>query len=166
MSRLRDWFGALEQREQRVLLAGAGILLVLLLYVLIWQPLQSRHERAANGVVSGQATLGWMLEAAAEVRALQGSGTSAGNGLEGRSLLAVVDQSARRTGLGDALKRVEPEGAGAVRVWLEAASFDQMIGWLAGLSQQQGVQVDVISIERGDATGRVNARLTLQGPTS
>ena len=31
-------------------------------------------------------------------------------GLGGRSLLAVVDQSARAGGLGNAIKRIEPDG--------------------------------------------------------
>ena len=89
---------------------------------------------------------------------------AAAQGMAGRSLLSVTDGSARTAGLGDALKRVEPDGSTGVRVWLEGAPFDSVIGWLRVMSSSYGVDVDSASIERTATAGRVNARLSLQAP--
>ena len=77
----------------------------------------------------------------------------------------MADSTARSNGLGAALKRVEPEGSRNVRVWLENASFDQVMKWLGTLNTTYGIRTDSASLERvADATGRVNARLSLQAP--
>ena len=85
------------------------------------------------------------------------------SGLAGRSLLAVVDQSARSGGLGNAIKRIEPDGSKGVKVWLEGAPFDPMILWLGKLAKSFRIEPSMITLEPiGD--GRVNARLTLLEP--
>ena len=110
-----------------------------------------------------RATLQWMQETAVKVKQLKGANPAA-QGMAGRSLLSVTDGSARTAGLGDALKRVEPDGSTGVRVWLEGAPFDSVIGWLRVMSSSYGVDVDSASIERTATAGRVNARLSLQAP--
>ena len=90
------------------------------------------------------------------------AGADAGQGLAGRSLLSVADSEARTAALGPALKRVEPEGKDAVRVWLDGASFDALVAWLEVMSSRYAADVDTISIERAGAPGLVNARLTLR----
>jgi type II secretory pathway component PulM len=47
-------------------------------------------------------------------------------------------------------------------VWLEGAPFDVLIKWLGTLSIQHGVDADTVTLERSEAAGRVNARLTLE----
>jgi general secretion pathway protein M len=106
-----------------------------------------------------------MKQTAAQVKALQRSGGAAARGLGGRSLLAVVDQSARSGGLGDAIKRIEPEGSKGAKVWLEGVAFDPMILWLGKLTKTYGIGTGVITIEP-QGGGRVNARLTLLEPGS
>jgi general secretion pathway protein M len=57
---------------------------------------------------------------------------------------------------------VEPDGSTGVRVWLEDASFDSVVGWLGVMASRYGVDVDTASMERAATTGRINARLSLQ----
>jgi general secretion pathway protein M len=102
-----------------------------------------------------------MQRSAQQLAELKQSGGAEPTGLGGRSLLAVTDSTARAGGLGDALKRVEPEGRDNVRVWLDGASFDVLLKWLATLSTTHGIQVDSATLERSETAGRVNARLTL-----
>jgi type II secretory pathway component PulM len=47
-------------------------------------------------------------------------------------------------------------------VWLEGASFDKFVTWLGLLSNNHGINPDSVSMERSDAAGQVNVRLTLQ----
>ena len=80
-----------------------------------------------------------------------------------QSLLALVDQTARRSGLHDALRRVEPDKDSSVRVWFEGVAFDDMVRWLSDLTRNDGVGVDVVTVEKQPRSGIVNARLVLTG---
>jgi len=160
---VKDWFLGLEPRERRLVTAGGVVLALLLVYLVVWEPLAARYRQLQDSVAQQRETLAWMQQAAAQVKALQRSVPGGGRGLAGRSLLSVVDQSARAGGLGAALKRLEPDASKGVKVWLEGVSFDQMILWLGNLSRQYQVEVASLSIEPQGA-GRVNARITLLEP--
>jgi general secretion pathway protein M len=160
---MKDWFFGLEPRERMLFSAGGVLLLLLLLYVMIWEPIAGGYSSLKENVDTKQQTLAWMQQAAAQINALKRSAAGGAQGLGGRSLLAVVDQSARTGGLGDAIKRIEPEGSKGVKVWLEGAAFDPMIIWLGKLSKSYQIQPSIITLEPV-GNGRVNARLTLMEP--
>jgi general secretion pathway protein M len=160
---MKDWFLGLEPRERLLVAGGALVLVLLLLYVLIVEPLTSRYASLREGVAEQRKTLVWMQQAAREVQTLKRSAPGAARGLGGRSLLAVADQSARTAGLGDAIKRIEPDGGKGVKVWLEGVAFDAMILWLGKLTKTYQIQTSLITIEP-QGSGRVHARLTLLEP--
>lgn len=159
---MKAWFENLEERERIMVIAAAVVVVVFLLYLIVLEPLHDGHSRMKERVAYQRETAEWMLQSAHEVTKLKRTGGQAGEGLGGRSLLAVADSTARAGGLGPALKRVEPEGRGGVKVWLEGASFDELVKWLGTLSISHGVDVDSASLEKSESAGRVNARLTLQ----
>jgi len=158
---MRDWLEGLDARERLLVMAGAVVLVVFLVFVLVWLPLRSGYSNLKTSVAEQRDTAAWMQRSAQQLAELKQSGGAAPTGLGGRSLLAVTDSTARAGGLGDALKRVEPEGRDNVRVWLDGASFDVLLKWLATLSTTHGIQVDSATLERSETAGRVNARLTL-----
>lgn len=160
---MKDWFNGLEPRERLLVIGGAAVLLLLTLYTAVWEPIAGNYQALKIGVEEQQKTLAWMQEAAARVQRLRRAGPGAGHGLGGRSLLAVIDQSARSSGLGASIKRLEPDGRSGAKLWLEAVSFDDMILWLGKLTRSAQVQTSVITIEPQGA-GRVDARLTLLEP--
>jgi general secretion pathway protein M len=159
---MKDWLFSLEPRERMMVAAGTVLLVLLLLYVLVWAPMRSGYHTLQESVSEQRDTVLWMQGSAQTIQRLRSSGGATARGLEGRSLLSVTDSTARAGGLGPALKRVEPEGANSVRVWLEGASFDVLVKWLGTLSTQHGVDANSVSLERNEAPGMVNARLTLE----
>jgi general secretion pathway protein M len=164
---MKAWLDSLAARERVMVIAGAAALVLFLIYALIWSPLRSGYLEMQETVVEQRDTAVWMEQSAQRLAQLKRSRGSAASGLRGQSLLAVADRTARSGGLADALKRVEPEGRDNVKVWLEGASFDVLVGWLAALGKQHGVSVNTATLERvSETTGRVNARLTLQAPES
>lgn len=160
---MKDWFLGLEPRERNMVAGGAAVLLLLLLYVMIWEPIAGSYKDLRNSVQQQQETLTWMRQASAQIKALQRSAGGNASGLGGRSLLAVVDQSARSGGLGNAIKRIEPDGSKGVKVWLEGAAFDPMILWLGKLTRSFRIEPTMITLEPIGG-GRVNVRMTLQEP--
>ncbi len=160
---MKSWFESLASRERLLLTGGAAALLLLLVYALAWAPLHAAHQAMQDNVIEQRETVAWMQEAARKLAALKGSRGPAAQGLGGKSLLALADSSARADGLGDVLKRVEPEGSDSVKVWLDGAPFDVLVRWLGSLSARYGIHIDTVTMERAaDAAGRVNVRLTLQ----
>jgi general secretion pathway protein M len=163
MNGFRAWFMSLEQRERRILVAGAALAVVLLGYMVVWEPFYGNLVHLRSSVEQQRSTLQWMERKAREVRALRAADRRQSQGSNGQSLLALVDQSARKAGLGGGISRIEPEGADSVRVWMDNVSFDDTVLWLGQLDNTYGVRTQVVSVESQDTPGRVNVRLTLQG---
>lgn len=158
---MKEWWSGLQASEQRTLLIGGIALGIMGLYFLIWEPLHSDVASLEKQVAEQKAVKTWMQQAAVDVKQMQRSGqrqTISG----GRSMLAVVDQTVKRGGLAGSLKRLEPEGDAAVRVWLEQASFDEVMRWLLQIESQYGLSADTVTIDRKDV-GKVDVRLTLKG---
>ena len=159
---MKAWLDSLDARERMMLAAGTALLAVFLIYILVWSPVHSGYNALKNTVEEQRSTAVWMRESAQTLASLKRSSGNRARGLGGRSLLSVADSTARAGGLGEALKRVEPEGSDSVRVWLDGASFDVLVKWLGTLSTLHGVNAQTVTMERSESKGRVNARLTLQ----
>ena len=159
---MKTWFDNLDPRERMMVAAGATLLVLFLIYILVLSPIHSGYDSLRNTVDEQRTTALWMQKSAQTLTRLKRSSGRAAQGLGGRSLLSVADSTARAGGLGPALKRVEPEGSDSVRVWLDGASFDVLVKWLGTLSTIHGVSAETVTLERSGTAGRVNARLTLQ----
>jgi general secretion pathway protein M len=161
---MKEWLAGLDPQERLMVYSAAAVVAVILLYAVLVHPFYSSYDKLRDDVEERRTTLRWMQESALKVEQLKEANPAAGKGMEGRSLLSVTDDAARAAGLGAALKRVEPDGSAGVRVWLEDAPFDSVIGWLDVMASRYGVEVDTASMERTEARGRINARLNLQAP--
>jgi general secretion pathway protein M len=159
---MKEWFENLSGRERSVLIGGGVVLAVLLLYFLGWEPLHDKVDDLRASTVEQRELLVWMRGATAEAKRLQGSARPA-RPLDGQSMLAVIDTTARAGKLGESLNRVQPESGDAARVWLERASFDLMVQWLEELRKNHGIRVQSASIEPKAEPGLIDARLVLQG---
>ncbi|HEX4676300.1 MAG TPA: type II secretion system protein M [Steroidobacteraceae bacterium] len=146
---------SLSERDRRTLLIGGVIAALLLLYVVI--QLDSSVSSAHKRILKKQTDLAWMRTAAPELAATGGTHV----GVNGQSLLVLVDSSARESGLASALAGSDPAGPGGLSVRFQKAPFDTLIPWLARLSQQNGIRVDTASIESAGSPGLVNAALVL-----
>lgn len=149
---------SLSDRDRRTLLIGGAIAAILFVFVVIL-PLDHHVSHLHDEVAKKQADLVWMRSAAPEIAAA-GPVHSA----SGESLIVIVDQSARESGLGGSLAGSQPSGNGSLSVQLEKAPFDALVGWLARLSQQDGVQIESATIDSAGAPGTVNASLVLKNP--
>lgn len=157
-----EYWNKLQGGEQRTLLIGGVAALLLLLYGLVIDPFSQELKRLEQSVAADRELLAWMEQAAQQVKTLRGSGgAKRGNG---QSLLSLVDASAKKNGLGGALKQVRPEGNG-VRLRFEQASFDDMVRWLGRLGSEQGVGVLSLNLERLETPGTVNATVVLERGT-
>jgi general secretion pathway protein M len=159
---MREWFDSLAPRERLMVVAGAIVVGLMLFWGLVMAPLGNGVTRLGERVDAKRDLLVWMQQVAPRIKAA-GAGAGEGPGAEG-SLVVLVDRSARSAGLGGALTRNQPVGEDGIRVQLKDASFDSMARWLVQLRGTNGLILDSASIERGAATGTVNASLVLRQP--
>jgi general secretion pathway protein M len=148
----------LNERERRMVMFG-GIAVVILLLIAVVFPLDSSVSRTQQRIGKKQADLLWMQSVAPE---LAGAGPVATPTTKQESLIVVVDSAAREAGLGTALTSSEPSGTGGLRVRLEKAQFGLIVGWLARLSEQNGISVEAATIDNAGQPGLVNAGLVLR----
>lgn len=156
MNKLYAWYGALQAREQRVVLIGGIVLALLVLFGVIVLPLEAAVSSAVKRSATKREDLAWMRRNAPEVQA---SGSQLPADVD-EAPMVLVDRLARAAGLTDALRGTQPSGPG-VRVQFEGASFDTLITWLATLDQRYGLSVEAITVDRAAKPGLVNANVTL-----
>jgi general secretion pathway protein M len=158
MDNLIAWFKAQSPRDQR-LAAGAAIILGIIVIFGIFVPLDTSVSRAHARVQRKQSDLAWMRSVAPQLAA---AGSAVTAPASQRSLIVVIDTSARESGLGSALNSSEPGGPGTLRVRLDRAPFDTLVQWLARLSQQNGIHVESGNIDAAGPPGLVNAGIVLR----
>jgi general secretion pathway protein M len=156
MNKLKQWYAALEAREQRMVSIGAVVLCALLLFGGLLLPLEAAVSGAVRAREDRRQDMEWMRVNAPEVRA--GGASLAPD--TGEAPVVLVDRIGREAGLGSAMRGTQPSGSG-VRVQLEAAPFDTLVNWLATLDERHGLAVESISVDRAARPGLVNANVTL-----
>jgi type II secretory pathway component PulM len=155
VSALVAWFKALNERERRMVGATGLLALLVLIYALF--SLDRGVNRAQTRLAQKQEQLARMQSMAPQLAAAGPVSTAP---TSQRSLLVIVDQSAREVGLG--APNSEPSPQGGLNVRLEKASFDTLVGWLARLAQQNRIHVESATIDGAGAPGLVNATIVLR----
>lgn len=157
---LGHWYSGLAERDQRILRIGTiAVVVILLVWVLL--PLQRSVWQARSELRRQQQDLEWMREVGPTLAAA-GPGVAAAT--PAAALPVLVDTSARESGLTQGVT-TQPAGNGALRVTLNGVDFNLLVGWLARLSSQHGVQIETASVTRAGQPGIVNATVQLRGAT-
>jgi general secretion pathway protein M len=158
---MKQWFLSREPREQRALLIGAGALILMILYIGVWEPITGRVQTAREVVQQKQTDLRWMQNAMAQIRILRAQRQNAQRPATTQSLLALVDRTAKSANVREEIRRIRPQGNDRVQLWIEQAAFDPLVQWLGTLQTQYGVRVANLTVEQGEQQGLVSARLLL-----
>jgi general secretion pathway protein M len=151
------WYQGLSERDRRIVLIG-GVVVVVLLILGTVLPLNRSIAQAQKRMTVKQGDLAFIQSAAPQLAAAGPTGNIA----NGESLIVLVDNSARESGLGKALASSQPTGDRGLRVRFERVAFDGMVAWLARLAQNHGVRVESAEIESAGEPGLVNAGLVLR----
>ncbi len=159
---MKAWFATLSPRD-RLIVVGGGSLLIMVLLVGSWLSFVDDVERMREVVSEQHVVSQWMESAAQEVLILRKGDNQKHVANSGGSLLSLVDQTARRSGLGSAMTRVEPDGSDKVRIRLERVNFDKMMRWLEELQTKHEVSINSITVDQHQDNGLANVRLSLKG---
>jgi general secretion pathway protein M len=160
---MKEWFAALEQREQVFVATGAVAVLLALIYAFVWVPIDSGQKSLSASVSRWERSL-------AELKPLKGvqltitASRPATGGSSQQTPVVIVDQTLRARGLDRALKRSQPTTSNGIRVEFENVAFDELVLWLGDMSSQYGMQVTSGSMTTNSQAppGRISATFTLE----
>jgi type II secretory pathway component PulM len=158
---MKEWWENLGERERQLLSIGVLVLMLLLGYVFVVEPLQIQIKTATAERDAKTALLHKLESVAAEADALRAQQIEQGQLPEGAVLQTVIEESAEAAGLKERISTVSPEGADAVRLSMKSAQYDSALLWLVTLRQQYGVRVDSIDAARGGEPGTADVEVTV-----
>ena len=153
LSPLGQRWQQLPPRDRFALLGLGFFLLMALIYLALWQPLQRDLQQSRDWYSQQRDLYAYLLAHADEARQLAGNPQQQ---IDAEALHGVVTRSAQERGL--SIERVDSDATG-VQVNLAPAPFANLLAWLQQL-HSQGVNFADVSLERGD-NGNVLTRLSL-----
>lgn len=157
---MTGYWHRLNPRERSLVGLAALVVAVVVVWILVWEPLQETRASLVERIAGQRALLDWLDRVEPEVERLRDSRTSQPS-LEGGSTLSVIDKGARAAGLAGALKRIEPGTGDEVRVVFEQAEFPDLMRWLSAMVAERPLAVARITADRA-GPGRVDSVVVLR----
>jgi general secretion pathway protein M len=158
IGRLRGHWAARAPREQRVLAAGGFLLLILVGYGGVYEPLRQARAKLAERLPALRAELRLMRVQAMEIERLRTHmGAAAKGTLEQR-----IKSSAAAFNLGEAFTQFTALSQDQIQVVTHPLPTGTWVDWLADLGRQ-GVTVARCRIDAAEQTGMARLELTLTG---
>lgn len=155
----RMWDGR-SASDKRALRIAATVLVPVLGWLLLWQPAHTATEKLNIEVPKLRAQAAQMQAQSEEAQALRHAPHLAR--LDAIALKTAIEESAMRHQLREALATIEAQQPNGVRITLVAVSFEQWLGWLRNLQQEQHIRAESVAITALPQAGmvRINASLT------
>jgi general secretion pathway protein M len=148
-----QWWRTREARERQILQAGAAILLLVMLWLLVWQPLTTDLAKLEKVLPRLRGDLMTFERDARLLRSLNKTSTTAPR--QTQDLLADIQQGLTNAGL-TAPAQPHQEG-GLVYIDLAGVSFNAWLAAVQRLQNEYGVTLRSASVTRAPAdAGMVN----------
>lgn len=148
----------LNSREKGMLMLMLVIVSGTMYWLGVWKPLESRHQQTAIRLERLREQEVWM-DRAREILADQRKGDHSFKNRQGRSLLALIMQTAELNGVGIFVDRAEPVADGKLALSLGKVSFDLFYRWCDRLRHEYGIMVDQIQVDSTGLPGEVSVRV-------
>lgn len=158
---LNQWLDTLEQRERYIVIAGSISLIIILFYLIIWEPVTSKHEQQQLQYDSQRQLYSWMKNASSEIRSLNAAGGNNISRFRNQSISSLADRSAITSGVKPFIEKIDQSKKG-VKVRLKSANFDQIVTWLTDLQNKYGIIASKVKVEKSKIEGAVDAQITLE----
>jgi general secretion pathway protein M len=158
LARVSDYFARRSARERMILLAGGLVLLVLIGYGMLYEPLNQARAKLAKRLPAERAELRLMRTQVVEIQRLRSRmGNSGQGGLEQR-----VKSSAAAFGFGDKITQFAVLANDQVQLRIQPLPTQTWLDWLSDM-EQRGIRVVRCHITASEQTGLANLELTLTG---
>jgi general secretion pathway protein M len=157
----RAWWASRPPRERAILAGGTAAAVAVLLFALVWLPMERTRTRLDAELPALRASLAEMRAQAEEVKALR-SLPARESAAGSQSLATLVASGSLAQGLPGA--RLSVLGAKRMQLAVDDASWTRLVEWIAGAGAAHGLSVEEATVDALPAAGRVRASLVLAAP--
>jgi general secretion pathway protein M len=157
LARLRELWAERPARERALLAGGASAVVIVALYLFLWQPGLAASRRLSAALPKLHAQVELMRAQQAEIVVLR---KSAAEGLKGGDLKAALEASVARTPFAKSVQRMDANAAGRTTVAVAAASFDDWLRWVAAVQRESGARLERCNIVALPEPGMVRVDAT------
>lgn len=161
MNNIKIWYLSKSPRDQKILDILGILIVLLLIYALLINPLRQELNARHSRVNAQEKTLAWMHSTAATVQSLSGGQSRSAASKSKKAPYILADEAIRKRNL-PTPSRIEPSGEKGVRLQYQTVEFDRLILLLDDLQSKYQLNVTSLNIARKEA-GKVSARITLEG---
>ncbi len=151
MEALRAYWAVRAPRERMMLAGGGAVAIVLLLYLFVWDPIQSSRARLAAELPKLREQAAQFRIDTEQVQALRGRMKADG----GQPLPALLESSSKAAGIRDSIKQIQTLSDDRAQINVTNVGFDALVRWLATIGTSDGITVETINASRAGQSGRV-----------
>jgi len=156
MEQLKEWFSALDDKEQKITIAGAVAFSIFLLYFVLISPINESANKLQKDVAAKQKTVDWMKKQVSIIRSSKGGGRSNSSSLP---LSSVVNTTTNKYDL--PVSRRDSKSPEEMQIWFDNISFDSFLSWVAELKSKYGVTVISVNVRSVDRDGITSINVKL-----
>ncbi|MGB6977157.1 MAG: type II secretion system protein GspM [Gammaproteobacteria bacterium] len=157
---IREWWQNLGPRDQKFLISGGIIALILLIYAFIWSPLSTAVSGLKQQVDDQRELLGWLQAASTKTQQYHNSGFSIQN-RGNQPLITFLSNSLANNDLHQFNPQIISTTSDTVTINFNQVAFDNLIAWLEKLWRNYGQDLEKISITTTPISGLVKAQLVI-----
>lgn len=156
VARLQSLWLSRAEKERRLALIGAVVLVPLFFYILIWLPLAARVAHLQRVLPRQREALITMRQEAAQVQSLR---AHQGHAPTGTALLSFIEERAQLAAIGGALSQLSPRGSHKADAVFSKVPFNPLVRFLAGLGHH-GIEASHVELTPS-GVGVVSGSVTL-----
>lgn len=159
---MREWWNNLVLREKQTLALGAFFVVLALIYLLLWAPLNDRAAMLRNQIRQHQTLLVWMEDADKRIQALEKNSQQKPNANSGASLLSIVQKQINGTPFVSALNQLHQVENDSIELTFQQVDFDKLMVWMIELTKREGLVITQMNVTPGATAGMAAVTVVLK----
>lgn len=158
---MKSWWQNLNKRERNLVLLAAILASIALAWTLVWKPLARYHTFLQQDLQDARDIRAQMQQQRTAIARLQSSPDQQ-QPAQGGSLDSTVNHLLKQHQLDGAGTSSEEQDRDTVALKLDGKPFDNLIRFLAQMESQHATHATSMTLKPAEATGLVDAQITLQ----
>jgi general secretion pathway protein M len=160
--RLRELWNERSARERAILVGGAAAIVLVALYLFLWQPGLAASRRLSATLPKLRAQVELMRTQQAEIAKLR---KSVGAAAQGGDIRMLLQSSAGRAPFAKSM-RLDATSGERVTLAVSSAEFDDWLRWVAEAQRETGARLERCRINALDTPGMVRTEATFVAPAT
>ncbi len=159
---MKNWYNTLTARERNLVVYGSIISALILFWLLIANPLYSKHKTLSREIQDKRNALTLMQAQSEQIKRLRAQKASnQSKGFKGNPQ-QLVEKALQTWRLKPALQKMQSQGEKAIRLSLKNANADRFMRFLQDLEDKYALSIDTMAITADKESGLVDVRLTVK----